>query len=99
MDLQEYKNIFKKLKDEMESIKKVTEEERNKEISLHRDRANVYWEKANDKEQQLNALKEINNELKTNYSELSQELKKYKESEAQWRAKEHESSQMKEKIA
>jgi hypothetical protein len=43
-------------------------EERNRELSLIKDKANLYWEKANDKEQQVNGLKEMNSELKTSYN-------------------------------
>ena len=34
-------------------MKRICEEDKNKEIALYRDKANIYWEKANDKEQQL----------------------------------------------
>jgi hypothetical protein len=39
----------------------MSEEEKSKEIGLYRDKANIYWEKANDKEQQLMALRESYN--------------------------------------
>lgn len=42
----------------MEGVKRMSEEEKSKEIGLYRDKANIYWEKANDKEQQLMALRE-----------------------------------------
>lgn len=47
-------------------------EERNRELSSIKDKVNLYWEKANDKEQQVNGLKEMNSELKASYKEISQ---------------------------
>jgi len=50
--------LIKKVREEAETVKKVCEEEKNREISLYRDKANIYWEKANDKEQQVMGLRE-----------------------------------------
>lgn len=30
-------------------MRKICDEDKNKEISVYRDKANIYWEKANDK--------------------------------------------------
>jgi hypothetical protein len=49
----------------MEGVKRMSEEEKSKEISLYRDKANIYWEKANDKEQQLMSLREDLSSLKS----------------------------------
>jgi hypothetical protein len=46
------------MREEIEGVKRMSEEERSKEIGLYRDKANIYWEKANDKEQQLMTLRE-----------------------------------------
>jgi chromosome segregation ATPase len=87
LELQDCRTACKRHSEEMDSLRRVAEE-RNREMSLHRDRANVYWEKANDKEQQVNSLKEMNSDLKTSCGELSQELKRHREGEMQWRSKE-----------
>ena len=46
------------MREELESLERFSEEEKNKEVALYRDKANIYWEKANDKEQQIMNLRE-----------------------------------------
>lgn len=58
VESQEYKTLIRKMREEMDGVKRQSEEDKIKEIGLYRDKANIYWEKANDKEQQLMALRE-----------------------------------------
>ena len=65
----------------MEGVKRMSEEEKSKEISLYRDKANIYWEKANDKEQQLMSLREDLSSLKSAHQSAVFEIKRYREKE------------------
>lgn len=69
------------MRDELDNIKRMGEEEKNRQISLYRDKANIYWEKANDKEQQLAALRDTHAELKMSCNELQAQLKQIRESQ------------------
>ena len=69
--------MIQSLKDEAENLKKYCEDEKNRQISLYRDKANIYWEKANDKEQQVASIREQYNELKTNYADVNTHLKQF----------------------
>lgn len=71
------------MREEVEGLKRFSDEEKNKEVALYRDKANIYWEKANDKEQQIMNLREQYNELKSNYNEVNAELRRMKDNQNQ----------------
>lgn len=81
IESQEYKTLVRKMRQEMEGVKRISEEEKSKEISLYRDKANIYWEKANDKEQQLMSLREDLSLLKSAHQQAVLEIKRYREKE------------------
>jgi uncharacterized coiled-coil DUF342 family protein len=83
------KNLVKRLREETEGIRNAYEE-KNKEITSFRDKANSYWERANDKEQQVMMLREQNGDLKATIAELQMQIRQFKEGETQQKQKDLE---------
>jgi len=78
----------KRLREEAEGIRNVCED-KNKDIASFRDKANSYWERANDKEQQVMLLRDQNTDLKANLAELQIQIRRFKEGEAQQKQKDY----------